>query len=70
MDRSCGPRITGVRTHLIALVQVLGGIPLLLPFADLGAMLPQAHGFARAGGPPSGVGTGAGWSGGASSTPV
>ncbi|MGW5281574.1 DMT family transporter [Streptomyces collinus] len=38
-------RITGVRPHLIALVQVLVGIPLLLPFADLGAMR----------------GTGAGW---------
>ncbi|MDT0466044.1 DMT family transporter [Streptomyces gibsoniae] len=35
-------RITGVRPHLIALVQVLVGIPLLLPFADFGAMLPQA----------------------------
>ncbi|ANS67124.1 hypothetical protein SLINC_4900 [Streptomyces lincolnensis] len=31
-------RISGVRPHLIALVQVLVGIPLLLPFADLGAM--------------------------------
>ncbi|MEU8793451.1 DMT family transporter [Streptomyces sp. NPDC048643] len=31
-------RITGVRPHLIALVQVLVGIPLLLPFADVGAM--------------------------------
>ncbi|MFJ4894834.1 MULTISPECIES: DMT family transporter [unclassified Streptomyces] len=31
-------RITGVRPHLIALVQVLVGIPLLLPFADLGAL--------------------------------
>ncbi|MFF4797936.1 DMT family transporter [Streptomyces sp. NPDC001351] len=31
-------RITGVRPHLIALVQVLVGIPLLLPFADFGAM--------------------------------
>lgn len=30
--------ITGVRPHLIALVQVLVGIPLLLPFADFGAM--------------------------------
>ena len=30
-------RITGVRPHLIALVQVLVGIPLLLPFADFGA---------------------------------
>ncbi|MFG3148383.1 DMT family transporter [Streptomyces sp. NPDC048243] len=31
-------RIAGVRPHLIALVQVLVGIPLLLPFADLGAL--------------------------------
>ncbi|MFD0316602.1 DMT family transporter [Streptomyces flavalbus] len=31
-------RITGVRPHLIALVQVLVGIPLLLPFASFGAM--------------------------------
>jgi drug/metabolite transporter (DMT)-like permease len=31
-------RITGVRPHLIALVQVLVGIPLLLPFADFGTM--------------------------------
>jgi drug/metabolite transporter (DMT)-like permease len=31
-------RITGVRPHLIALVQVLVGIPLLLPFADFAAM--------------------------------
>ncbi|MHA5051898.1 DMT family transporter [Streptomyces sp. SD15] len=38
-------RITGVRPHLIALVQVVVGIPLLLPFADFGAMR----------------GTGAGW---------
>jgi drug/metabolite transporter (DMT)-like permease len=30
-------RITGVRPHVIALVQVLVGIPLLLPFADFGA---------------------------------
>ncbi|MEV5989142.1 DMT family transporter [Streptomyces sp. NPDC052051] len=30
-------RIDGVRPHLIALVQVLVGIPLLLPFADFGA---------------------------------
>ncbi|MGW4699537.1 DMT family transporter [Streptomyces sp. NPDC004285] len=29
-------RITGVRPHLIALVQVLVGLPLLLPFVDLG----------------------------------
>ncbi|MEU2716146.1 DMT family transporter [Streptomyces sp. NPDC007205] len=40
-------RITGVRPHLIALVQVLVGIPLLLPFADFGAM--------------SGTGWGWGW---------
>ncbi|WP_367321475.1 DMT family transporter [Streptomyces sp. HUAS ZL42] len=31
-------RVTGVRPHLVALVQVLVGIPLLLPFADFGAM--------------------------------
>ncbi|MFE5212449.1 DMT family transporter [Streptomyces sp. NPDC056600] len=31
-------RVRGVRPHLIALVQVVVGIPLLLPFADLGAM--------------------------------
>lgn len=31
-------RITGVRPHLIALVQVLTGLPLLLPFADFGAV--------------------------------
>ena len=31
-------RVTGVRPHLIALVQVLVGIPLLLPLADFGAM--------------------------------
>lgn len=37
--------VTGVRPHLVALVQVLAGIPLLLPFADFGAM----------------AGTGAGW---------
>ncbi|MEV4330468.1 DMT family transporter [Streptomyces sp. NPDC049597] len=30
-------RVTGVRPHLVALVQVLVGIPLLLPFADFGA---------------------------------
>ncbi|WP_329421474.1 DMT family transporter [Streptomyces sp. NBC_01268] len=29
-------RISGVRPHLVALVQVAVGIPLLLPFADLG----------------------------------
>lgn len=31
-------RVTGVRPHLVALVQVLVGIPLLLPFADFGEM--------------------------------
>ncbi|MFE6287932.1 DMT family transporter [Streptomyces sp. NPDC057877] len=31
-------RISGVRPHLIALVQVLVGIPLLLPFASFGRM--------------------------------
>ncbi|MFC3576926.1 DMT family transporter [Streptomyces yaanensis] len=31
-------QVTGVRPHLIALVQVVVGIPLLLPFADFGAM--------------------------------
>ncbi|MFI1396347.1 DMT family transporter [Streptomyces sp. NPDC020681] len=30
-------RITGVRPHLVALVQVLAGIPLLLPLADFAA---------------------------------
>ncbi|MGW0466420.1 DMT family transporter [Streptomyces sp. NPDC003027] len=30
-------RITGVRPHLIALVQVLVGLPLLLPFVDMGS---------------------------------
>ncbi|MFI9747145.1 DMT family transporter [Streptomyces sp. NPDC052494] len=30
-------RVTGVRPHLVALVQVLVGLPLLLPFADFGA---------------------------------
>ncbi|MFG3349616.1 DMT family transporter [Streptomyces sp. NPDC048018] len=30
-------RISGVRPHLVALVQVTVGIPLLLPFADFGA---------------------------------
>jgi drug/metabolite transporter (DMT)-like permease len=34
-------RITGVRPHLVALVQVVVGIPLLLPFADFGAMSAQ-----------------------------
>ncbi|MFH8729191.1 DMT family transporter [Streptomyces termitum] len=40
-------RITGVRPHLIALVQVAAGVPLLLPFADPGAV--------------SGLGAGWGW---------
>jgi drug/metabolite transporter (DMT)-like permease len=40
-------RVTGVRPHLVALVQVLVGIPLLLPFAD----------FARV----SGLGAGWAW---------
>ncbi|MEU8761136.1 DMT family transporter [Streptomyces sp. NPDC048659] len=40
-------RITGVRPHLIALVQVAVGIPLLLPFADFGEA--------------AGLGTGWGW---------
>ncbi|MFH8622741.1 DMT family transporter [Streptomyces vietnamensis] len=31
-------RITGVRPHLIALVQVLVGMPLLLPFVDFGGV--------------------------------
>ncbi|WP_405879927.1 DMT family transporter [Streptomyces sp. NBC_01136] len=31
-------RVTGVRPHLVALVQVVLGIPLLLPFANFGAM--------------------------------
>ncbi|MFE9043128.1 DMT family transporter [Streptomyces sp. NPDC007818] len=31
-------KISGVRPHLIALVQVSAGVPLLLPFADLGAV--------------------------------
>ncbi|GAA1946958.1 DMT family transporter [Streptomyces durmitorensis] len=39
-------RITGVRPHLIALVQVLVGIPLLLPFADFGAMSGTGSGWA------------------------
>ncbi|MFI9254850.1 DMT family transporter [Streptomyces sp. NPDC053069] len=38
-------RITGVRPHLIALVQVLVGIPLLLPFADFGAMSGTGRGW-------------------------
>lgn len=49
-------RITGVRPHLVALVQVLVGLPLLLPFADFGAV--------------AGIGEGGcGWVGWASSTP-
>ncbi|QEU92623.1 DMT family transporter [Streptomyces kanamyceticus] len=39
-------RITGVRPHLIALVQVLVGIPLLLPFTDFGAMSGTGTGWA------------------------
>lgn len=39
-------RIAGVRPHLIALVQVLVGIPLLLPFADFGAMSGTGTGWA------------------------
>ncbi|MEU2118866.1 DMT family transporter [Streptomyces sp. NPDC016459] len=31
-------RITGIRPHLIALVQVVVGLPLLLPFTDFGAV--------------------------------
>ncbi|MFF0476693.1 DMT family transporter [Streptomyces sp. NPDC004284] len=31
-------RVTGVRPHLIALVQVLVGLPLLLPFVDFGGV--------------------------------
>ncbi|MFF8642528.1 DMT family transporter [Streptomyces sp. NPDC015345] len=39
-------RVTGVRPHLIALVQVLVGIPLLLPFADFGAVRGTGTGWA------------------------
>ncbi len=39
-------RVTGVRPHLIALVQVLVGIPLLLPFTDLGQMRGTGTGWA------------------------
>ncbi|MEE1751861.1 DMT family transporter [Streptomyces sp. SP18CS02] len=39
-------RVTGVRPHLVALVQVLVGIPLLLPFADLSAMGGAGAGWA------------------------
>ncbi|MBW5421770.1 EamA family transporter [Streptomyces sp. BG9H] len=39
-------RVTGVRPHLVALVQVLVGIPLLLPFTDFGAMRGTGAGWA------------------------
>ncbi|AZM54756.1 EamA family transporter [Streptomyces sp. WAC 01529] len=39
-------RVTGVRPHLTALVQVLVGIPLLLPFTDFGAMRGTGTGWA------------------------
>ncbi|MEU3606474.1 DMT family transporter [Streptomyces sp. NPDC035033] len=39
-------RIGGVRPHLIALVQVAAGVPLLLPFADLGAVSGLGAGWA------------------------
>ncbi|MFB6838243.1 DMT family transporter [Streptomyces sp. NPDC056361] len=39
-------RITGVRPHLIALVQVLVGMPLLLPFTDFGAVAGLGAGWA------------------------
>ncbi|MEU7015407.1 DMT family transporter [Streptomyces sp. NPDC046385] len=39
-------RISGVRPHLIALVQVTVGIPLLLPFADLGEAAGLGAGWA------------------------
>ncbi|MFD7980341.1 DMT family transporter [Streptomyces sp. NPDC059071] len=39
-------RITGVRPHLIALVQVTVGIPLLLPFADFGEAARLGTGWA------------------------
>ncbi|WP_418958464.1 DMT family transporter [Streptomyces tritici] len=39
-------RITGVKPHLIALVQVLVGLPLLLPFADFGAAAELGAGWA------------------------
>ncbi|MEU1894495.1 DMT family transporter [Streptomyces pristinaespiralis] len=39
-------RVTGVRPHLVALVQVLVGIPLLLPFADLAAVNGLGAGWA------------------------
>ncbi|WP_369214916.1 DMT family transporter [Streptomyces flavofungini] len=39
-------RVTGVRPHLIALIQVVVGIPLLLPFTDFGAMRGTGAGWA------------------------
>ncbi|MFJ8072402.1 DMT family transporter [Streptomyces sp. NPDC096176] len=39
-------RITGVKPHLVALVQVLVGIPLLLPFADFAAASGLGAGWA------------------------
>ncbi|MEV6398435.1 DMT family transporter [Streptomyces sp. NPDC051907] len=39
-------RVTGVRPHLVALVQVLVGIPLLLPFADFAAASGLGAGWA------------------------
>ncbi|MEU1230766.1 DMT family transporter [Streptomyces sp. NPDC005828] len=38
-------RITGVRPHLIALVQVLVGMPLLLPFVDFGGVVGGGWGW-------------------------
>ncbi|ORT59807.1 DMT family transporter [Streptomyces sp. CB03238] len=39
-------RVTGVRPHLVALVQVLVGIPLLLPFADFAQVSGLGAGWA------------------------
>lgn len=39
-------RVSGVRPHLVALVQVLVGIPLLLPFADFAAAAGMGSGWA------------------------
>ncbi|OKK05833.1 multidrug DMT transporter permease [Streptomyces sp. CB03234] len=39
-------RVTGVRPHLVALVQVLVGIPLLLPFADFAQVAGLGAGWA------------------------
>ncbi|MET9425124.1 MULTISPECIES: DMT family transporter [unclassified Streptomyces] len=39
-------RVTGVKPHLVALVQVLVGIPLLLPFADFAAVSGLGAGWA------------------------